>query len=596
MTDFKAGVRASLMILAAGILSACGGGGENTPPMISVSISGGSSQTIEQGQSVAITAVVSNDSAGKGVTWVLTGPGALSKQTSTTVEYDAPASVESNLTASVTATAVADSTKSAADTVTVTYPPVALVQVSADAYSGGLGQHATEVEPDTFAFGPTIVSTFQVSRIFGGGAMNVGFATSTDGGVTWTSGVLPGITTSEGGSFDGAGDPVVTYDAAHGEWLIATIALHEDASGNIPNDQVLVSRSADGLNWENPIAANAVASPRLYDKDWIVCDDTSTSPYYGHCYLQWRGTSGLMNTSTSSDGGLTWPSPLLTTDAINGGSGQPLVQPNGTVISPMLKLAATDMLAFTSTNGGTSWSATTEISPISDHEDAGNLRSNPIGSAEMDAAGTVYYVWQDCRFRTNCASNDIVLTTSSDGVTWTVPARVPIDPVTSTVDHFFPGLAVDRSTSGSGAHLTLLYYYYPVTNCGTDCDLYVGFVESEDGGQTWSAPVVLAGPMKLPWVAQSGDTVATGYMVGDYFSVSYVNGNPFAVFAVATANSGSTFNEGMYTTAAPMVPAVGTARLRSRGEKPVPNAKSDHPPRHEGPPRHNRLVARRVVR
>ena len=29
------------------------------------------------------------------------------------------------------------------------------------------------------------------------------------------------------------------------------------------------------------------AGPLGPDKDWIVCDTTSTSPYYGNCYVQW---------------------------------------------------------------------------------------------------------------------------------------------------------------------------------------------------------------------------------------------------------------------------------------------------------------------
>jgi hypothetical protein len=53
------------------------------PPVISVSFSNGNSKTIEQGQAVTITAVVSNDSSTQGVTWALSGPGALSKQTRT---------------------------------------------------------------------------------------------------------------------------------------------------------------------------------------------------------------------------------------------------------------------------------------------------------------------------------------------------------------------------------------------------------------------------------------------------------------------------------------------------------------------------------
>src|SRR5205823_12758457 len=50
--------------------------------------------------------------------------------------------------------------------------------------------HHTEVEPDTFSNGSTIVATFQVGRIFDGGACAIGFATSTNNGATWTSGLL----------------------------------------------------------------------------------------------------------------------------------------------------------------------------------------------------------------------------------------------------------------------------------------------------------------------------------------------------------------------------------------------------------------------
>src|SRR6266498_5058410 len=76
---------------------------------------------------------------------------------------------------------------------------VAVTQVSTDPFTDAQAQHRTEVEPDTFAFGNTIVSAFQVGRVSGGGASNIGFATSTNGGATWTQGFLPGITGNAGG-------------------------------------------------------------------------------------------------------------------------------------------------------------------------------------------------------------------------------------------------------------------------------------------------------------------------------------------------------------------------------------------------------------
>src|SRR5258708_8960869 len=71
---------------------------------------------------------------------------------------------------------------------------VTLLQVSSDPFTNSDSQHATEVEPDTFAFGNTIVSAFQVGRFFSGGASDIGFATSTNGGHSFTSVSLPGAT------------------------------------------------------------------------------------------------------------------------------------------------------------------------------------------------------------------------------------------------------------------------------------------------------------------------------------------------------------------------------------------------------------------
>src|SRR5439155_5981908 len=87
--------------------------------------------------------------------------------------------------------------------------------------------HHTEVEPDTYSNGSTIVATFQVGRVFDGGSCDIGFATSTDNGSTWpptSSGLLPGITKYVGGGpNDRATDPSVAYDAMHGVWLISSL-------------------------------------------------------------------------------------------------------------------------------------------------------------------------------------------------------------------------------------------------------------------------------------------------------------------------------------------------------------------------------------
>src|SRR5205085_5005131 len=129
--------------------------------------------------------------------------------------------------------------------------------------------------------------------------------------------------------------------------------------------------------------------------------------------------------STSTDGGLTWGNAQGTAHLATGMGGQPLVQPGGTVIVPIDNPSATAVLAFTSTNGGASWSKTGTVAQIKAHRESGNLRSFPMISAQIDGAGRVYVVWQDCRFESGCSANDLVMTTSADGISWSPVQLVP---------------------------------------------------------------------------------------------------------------------------------------------------------------------------
>jgi len=410
--------------------------------------------------------------------------------------------------------------------------------ISTDPLTNTPSQHQTEVEPDTFAHGSTIVSTFQVGRIYSGGAGAIGWAQSTDGGANWSHGILPGLTKAAPvpGTFDRASDPVVAFDAKHGVWLATSLAM---VGGN--GSAVAVNRSSDGATWGNAIVA---ANKGLgLDKDWTVCDNTPTSPCYGNCYIEYddNGSGDLIYNSTSSDGGLTWSTPKTTADSARGLGGQPVVQPNGTVIVPSANASATGLIAYRSTNGGGTWSASVQVTPIQHHHVHAGIRISKLPSAEIDGAGTVYLSWEDCRFRAGCKSNDILIATSSDGVTWSSANRVPIDPTTSTADHFIPGIGVDPSTSGATAHISVTYYFYPVAACTrTTCQLEVGQITSTSGLSGWGSPTTLSSsPMLTTWLAKTSQ----GRMVGDYISTSWVNGSPVAAFELATANSGRVFHE-----------------------------------------------------
>jgi hypothetical protein len=120
-----------LILSILGLMCGCGGGGgHSTPPAISVSLAPANQTTIDQGQTLNFTATVANDSSSKGVTWSVSGAGCSGSACGTftnaaalTATYNAPTPVSSNLTVSVLATSVADTSKSASSSVVVTPPP-----------------------------------------------------------------------------------------------------------------------------------------------------------------------------------------------------------------------------------------------------------------------------------------------------------------------------------------------------------------------------------------------------------------------------------------------------------------------------------------
>ena len=396
-------------------------------------------------------------------------------------------------------------------------------------------QHATIAEPDSFSWGSTVVATFQVGRFQDGGAVSIGWATSRDAGRTWRSGVLPALTVASrpAGRWQRASDPVVAYDAIHGTWLIASLALTGGEAAAI-----VVSSSRDGLTWRAPsTVTEAPYRPNLVlDKEWIVCDNGVASPFRGSCYVTYSDFRTLeLSFQASRDGGLTWEAPVGPPENAGRASmlgaaapaPQPVVQPDGDLIVPYhdeVRIAA-----VRSADGGRSFSAPVAIAPTRFRGTLG-LRAPPLPSAEIDRDGTVYLVWADCG--ASCARNGLVLSRSADGISWSAPTRLPLG---GGADFVIPGLAADPASAG---RLALAYYALRGTGL-----LDVGFVSSADGGRRWSAPRRLnAQSMRLSWIARAG-----GAMVGDYISTSFASRTAVPVFALASP--AATFNQPLFAAA-----------------------------------------------
>jgi len=94
----------------------------SSSPPISVQVSASATQT-DQGGPVNVTATVTNDSSERGVSWSLNGPGSLTHQSSLSVVYAAPSNGSGVQSATITATSVADNTKTASVIITINPAP-----------------------------------------------------------------------------------------------------------------------------------------------------------------------------------------------------------------------------------------------------------------------------------------------------------------------------------------------------------------------------------------------------------------------------------------------------------------------------------------
>ena len=231
------------------------------------------------------------------------------------------------------------------------------------------------------------------------------------------------------------------------------------------------------------------------------------------------GPFDVLQISTSTDGGVTWGVPKTTPDRTCVIGGQPLVQPNGTVIMPISDCFELTVRVIRSTDGGETWTDRSFIGQQIFGGPASGLRVHGFVSASIDGAGNVYVVWPDYRSENLCRSlvDDVLLSSSSDGMTWSAPRRIPIAPTGTTTEPMLTPLGIDPSTSGDSARIGLVYYFYPNQVIGSEfwttdtCQLEVGFISSTNGDRTLSKPqvrdlrpVVVRGDLLCPTAAGRG--------------------------------------------------------------------------------------------
>jgi len=388
-------------------------------------------------------------------------------------------------------------------------------RISRDVTTVSGAQHATIAEPETFSFGSTVATAFQVGRFVDGGSGAIGWASSLDAGRTWRSGPLPGVAR--------ASDPSVAYDASHRVWLAVTLGI-----ANGPNS-IDVSRSVDARRWDAPVHA-LLFRTAAFDKEWIVCDNAPTSPRHGTCYIAFTDIrSDRIAVTASSDGGVTWTSPVDAGKPPDVVGAQPIVLPDGTLVVAWLQQNRL-LVAASSRNGAASFKPAVNISELEFHGTPG-LRAPPLPSIEVGADGRALLAWPDCRFRSGCQGNDVVVSTSTDGVTWTPPARI----TNGGGSFLIPGIAADPQT---GALAVVAMVELP----GTSGRLGAVLLVARDGVR-WAPPRRLdAVAMPISWLPRAG-----GAFLGDYLSASWSGGRPIGVVPLALAPTRSGLRLALYS-------------------------------------------------
>ena len=387
-------------------------------------------------------------------------------------------------------------------------------RIARDTTSVAGAQHATIVEPDSGAFGTTVVTAFQVGRARGGGAGTIGWASSLDSGRTWRSRVLPGV--------GHASDPTVAFDALHAVWLVVTLGI---TNGPTSLD---VSRSSNARTWSSPKQAVS-ASASAFDKEWIACDNAAASPRRGTCYLAYTDlVTERIALLSSSDGGLTWSSPVPVGPRGDVVDGLPATLPNGTLVVAWLD--GNSLLAARSPNGGSSFEAPVTVAEMSARSAPG-LRAPPLPALDVDRRGRLLLAWPDCRFRAGCFANDIVLSTSNDGLAWSAPTRV----TSGSGSYSTPGLGTDSRTNG----IVVSAQVVPTGGC---CNVGVAATLSRDGSRWLPTRRLDARTMSFDWLPFA----ETASFLGDYLAASWVGGRPLAIVPIASRPRAGRFDQSLY--------------------------------------------------
>lgn len=337
----------------------------------------------------------------------------------------------------------------------------------------------SEVEPFIGA-NPTspanLIAVWQQDRWSNGGARGNAAGVSMDGGLSWATVLLPGLTQCTDGPWERASDPWVTFSPDGTAYFMSLVFQTDpapDRPGGFGPNAMVVHRSPDGgQTWTGPITLVTDINPRLlHDKNSMTADPNDPD----YVYAVWdrlsvpagaainpenvvgRGFKGPVTFTRTTDGGQSWEPIRFLYDP--GGNNQTIgnqIAVLPTARGGMVINFFNEILNFKNSDGGNQFDF--NLSFIFSNDKGGSwlphgkprrvqkLQSlalfRTFGTITPDtghgvrtgdllfdvavdpASGTLYAVWQDARF-SGFTRDEIAFSMSvNGGTTWTAPIKV----------------------------------------------------------------------------------------------------------------------------------------------------------------------------
>jgi hypothetical protein len=411
----------------------------------------------------------------------------------------------------------------------------------------------TLVEPD-IEVSPTnpdwAVAAAHDGRYPDGGAVDISYSWTHDGGKTWHHAPVPGITKAAGGIWDRASDPVVAW-GPDGSVYLSILPVSLDCPS-----AVTVSRSTDGgKTFGPPVYAHYSDSCNYSDdKNWLVVDNFKTSPHYGRLYQFWTPfiydaqgnyVASPQAVRWSDDKGKHWSgTTYVSAQDASSQNSQPMIQPNGTITDAYLnygpggggespegnvghhgdevqaaaKAAAAPVgdnwVARTSYDGGKTWSSEVLITNDAGEGPAGVRCCLPAATTDP-VTGRLFTAWD------SATPDQVKLSESFDGRHWSRPILV------SRSDK----AGLDRVNVDVTAYRGQVFVSYGTRDTTVESGRYVQqqLSVSRDGAH-FGAPVSLGPPSDLNYAA-----VAGGKFPGDYTGSSATQGRLYVAWARSSA-------------------------------------------------------------